>query len=100
MASIARGRVGRGVRLAVAGAVVFTTITMATAGASGQTQHATGPSSRPHTPSPGFLLDRGRSTSFDSPGMAVTSAGHINNGGQIVGAYRTTTPDLFAPGLR
>jgi hypothetical protein len=44
--------------------------------------------SSPRTPSPGFLLDKGRSTTFDVPDARVaTSPLGINNRGQIVGSY-------------
>jgi uncharacterized membrane protein len=43
---------------------------------------------RPRTPVPGFLLDRGRYTTFDAPKAGIeTDANSINNHGQIVGAY-------------
>jgi probable HAF family extracellular repeat protein len=69
----------RGLRLAVAGAVVFTALTAATAAASTPAPSAT----------PGFLLERGRYTTLEVPGATVeTGAGGINNRGQIVGGAR------------
>jgi uncharacterized membrane protein len=79
-----RGVAGR-VRLAVAGALALTTITMATAGATAGTRQCTDDS--PHTAAPGFLLERGRYRTFDVPDARVgTSPGAINNRGQIVGS--------------
>jgi uncharacterized membrane protein len=44
--------------------------------------------SSPRTPSPGFLLDNGRFTTFDVPAARVgTSPLGINNRGQIIGSY-------------
>jgi hypothetical protein len=50
------------------------------------TNASTPSTTRPRTPIPGFLLDRGRYTKFDAP-TAVTETGpnSINNRGQIVG---------------
>jgi hypothetical protein len=45
-------------------------------------------STHPRTSVPGFLLDRGRYTTFDAPKAGIeTDANSINNHGQIVGAY-------------
>jgi hypothetical protein len=44
---------------------------------------------RPRSPSPGFLLDRGRYTTIEAPGATEeTAAGGINNRGRIVGGAR------------
>jgi hypothetical protein len=84
-----RGVAGR-VRLAVAGALALTTITMATAGATAGTRQRI--DDRPHTAAPGFLLERGRYRTFDVPDARVgTSPGAINNRGQIVGKYNDGT---------
>jgi hypothetical protein len=95
----------RRLRLAVAGAVVLTALTAATAAASAPTQTggadarlsrlgvgassgpATDSSTRPRTPVPGFLLDRGRYTTFDPDDNALTLPLGINDRGQIVGLY-------------
>jgi hypothetical protein len=78
----------RGLRLAVAGAVLLTALTAATATAAPTTMgnHA---DPRPRTPTPGFLLDRGRYSTLEVPGATVeTAALGINNLGQIVGGAR------------
>jgi len=65
----------------VAGAVVFAALAVAMAGAS-----AAG--SSPRSPVPGFLLDRGRYTSFDAPEAVFATLPYgINDRGQIVGRY-------------
>jgi probable HAF family extracellular repeat protein len=96
MASPAPANLGR-LRLAVAGAVVFTAVSVGAAGASppapmeGQAAGLVrvGADTRPRTPIPGFLLDRGRYTRFDAPGAGQdTVPASINNRGQIVGTYR------------
>jgi probable HAF family extracellular repeat protein len=75
-------------RLAVAGAVVLTTLTMAPAGAA-LAPAGGGVGTLPRSPSPGFLLDRGRYTTIEAPGASVeTGAGGINNRGVIVGGAR------------
>lgn len=80
----------RRVRLAFAGAVAVTAITVATAGAAGTTGRAGDAAS--HTPTPGFLLDRGRLTTFDVPGATVgTSPGGVDNRGRIAGKYNDGT---------
>jgi hypothetical protein len=92
------GRVGGRLRLAVAGAVVLTALTMATAGASpptpmgdaapmgiqapAMTRLGAGPSQDPtpsrdasaNTPAPGFLLDNGRYTSVAIPPRLAATA--------------------------
>jgi len=88
MASTARPNLRRGLRLALAGAVVLTALSAATATAAPTTMgnHA---DTRPRTPTPGFLLDRGRYTTLEVPGATVeTAASGINNFGQIVGGAR------------
>ena len=82
------GRVSGRLRLAVAGAVVLTALSAATASAAPTTMgnHA---DTSPRTPTPGFLLERGRYTTLEVPGATVeTAASGINNGGQIVGGAR------------
>jgi hypothetical protein len=97
MARAARHGAGR-IRLAVTGAVAVTALTVGTAAALPPTQVATqaqrqtrpdpSTASSTRTPSPGFLLDKGRFTTFDVPGARVgTSPLGINNRGQIVGSY-------------
>jgi probable HAF family extracellular repeat protein len=106
MASTARTHLRRRLGVLIAGAAVLTTLMTVTAAASmppveappglarpGTTASITRTSSpsstRPRTPIPGFLLDRGRVTKFDAP-TAVTETGpnSINNRGQIVGGYK------------
>jgi hypothetical protein len=87
------GRVSGRLRLAVAGAVVVTALTAATAAAAppgpmaapaaGPTRPDPGPATG--TPPRGFLLDRGRFTTFTIPGAQVTLAYGINDQGRIVG---------------
>jgi hypothetical protein len=87
------GRVSGRLRLAVAGAVVVTALTAATAAAAppgpmaapaaGPTRPDPGPATG--TPPRGFLLDRGRFTTFTIPGAQATLAYGINDQGQIVG---------------
>jgi hypothetical protein len=82
------GRVGGRLRLAVAGAVVVTALTAATAAAAPTTMGEQA-DARPRSLTPGFLLDRGRYTTIEVPGATVeTGAGGINNRGQIVGGAR------------
>ena len=108
MASAACTNLARRLRLAVAGAVVVTALTVTGAGASvptsmggadarlgrlgagvsPTTSRPADSSTRPRTPIPGFLLDRGRITKFDAPqASGETAPSSINNHGQIVGAY-------------
>ncbi|MGP3914937.1 hypothetical protein [Nonomuraea sp. 10N515B] len=108
MAATARCKIRRHIRLAVIGAVVFTALAVGTVGASattpmgasaaGLTRLGVGstlslipsvrPGAGPRSPMPGFLLDRGRYTTFDPPetGVRLFPAG-INNRGQITGEY-------------
>jgi hypothetical protein len=88
MASTARTNLRRGLRLALAGAVVLTALSAATATAAPTTmgEHA---DVRPRSLTPGFLLDRGRYTTLEVPGATVETAPlGINNRGQIVGGAR------------
>lgn len=108
MASTSRTNLGRRLHLAVAGAAVLSALTMATAGASapismGGTEArlsrlgaglspSTSPpidsGTRPRTPIPGFLLERGRYTRFDAPDAVLQTAPFaINNRGVIVGKH-------------
>jgi hypothetical protein len=120
MASTAHPDLGRRLRLAVAGAAVATVLTAATAGAAaavpmgvqaaGLSRLDAGDSgsgldarlrtrsdsgSGPRSPFPGFLLDRGRYTSFDAPGVPMTLARDLNNRGQIAGS--TVAPPRPTP---
>jgi probable HAF family extracellular repeat protein len=45
---------------------------------------------RPCTPVPGFLLDRGRLGRIDVPGAAQTQAVGVNNLGRVVGEYQNS----------
>jgi hypothetical protein len=96
MAWVARRRTGRRIRLAITGAVAVTALTVGTAaamptnGVETQAPRQTRPLHRqqPRTPSPGFLLDKGRCTTFDVPDARVgTSPLDINNRAEIVGSY-------------
>jgi probable HAF family extracellular repeat protein len=99
-----RGRLG----VLIAGSLVFTALTAGVAaasvptsmggtdarlsrlgaGASPTTSPPTDSSTRPRTPVPGFLLERGRYTRFDAPqASSETAPSSVNNRGQIVGAY-------------
>jgi probable HAF family extracellular repeat protein len=103
MTSTVPANLQRRLRLALAGAVVVSALTVTSASASvptpmGATDAQLGrlrlslladSSTHPRTPIPGFLLDRGRYTRFDAPGAGQdTVPASINNRGQIVGAYR------------
>jgi YD repeat-containing protein len=119
MALITRPQPGRGLRLAVAGAVLPTALTTATAtaappiptgvsaparprpgtAASATNSSRTDASTRPRTPIPGFLLERGRYTKFDAPDAVVQTVPFgINNRGVIVGKF--TTADGVDHGFR
>jgi hypothetical protein len=76
---LARG--GR-LRLVVAGAVVLTALTTATASAAPAETPA-----RRTTLLPVFVLDKGRLTTFDAPGRGANEFQRINNRGQVVGSY-------------
>ena len=79
----------RRLRLAVAGAIVLTALTAATAAAGRPTTMGEQADASPRSLTPGFLLDRGRYTTLEVPGATVeTAAVGINNRGQIVGAAR------------
>jgi hypothetical protein len=79
--------------LAIAGAVVLAALTTAPAAAAMPPMEATAPrptstslraDTRPRTPLPGFVLDKGRFTGFDAPGAVMqTGAAAINNFGKI-----------------
>jgi probable HAF family extracellular repeat protein len=116
MASPPRTNRGRRLRLAVAGAAVLTALTVATAGASVPTSMGgadarlgrlgaggslpADSNSRPRTPVPGFLLERGRYTRFDAPGAQLeTGPTAINNRGQIVGYYLEDDTDATYHGF-
>jgi hypothetical protein len=84
MRPIPRRGVGVRVRLAVAGAVALTAITMAAADAATAA-----------TAARGFLLRngiKGPFTPLDAPGASATFASAINDLGQIVGADRVAVP--------
>jgi probable HAF family extracellular repeat protein len=85
MASTARPGVRR-ILLAMAGAIIANALVAGTAGASvlAHTKTATSPRSV----APGFLLDRGRYTSFEAPDPTVHIIPFdINDRGQITGEY-------------
>jgi hypothetical protein len=85
MVSTARTNLRRGLRLALAGAVVLTALSAATATAAPTTM-GNQADARPRSLTPGFLLDRGRYLTLEVPGATVeTAPGGINNRGQIVG---------------
>jgi probable HAF family extracellular repeat protein len=87
MALVQHTNVRRPTSALVAGAVVFAALTVAMAGASAA-------STSPRSPFPGFLLDRGRYTTFDAPeaGFATLPYG-INDRGQIVGRYNDASSE-------
>jgi hypothetical protein len=97
MASTAGSPVGRRLGVLAAGAVVVTSLTVASAGAATSAplgmQAAwptrpgadASPDRRAGAPPPGFLLERGRFTTFTVPGAQITLAYGINDRGQIVG---------------
>jgi uncharacterized membrane protein len=113
------GRVSGRLRLAVAGAVVATVLTVATTGvsaavpmgvqAAGLSRLDAGDSSSgldaglgtrsdsgsgPRSPFPAFLLDRGRYTAFEAPDPEVRLIPYgINNRGVVVGEYIRVGPD-------
>jgi hypothetical protein len=68
---------------------VLTTLTTATAAAA-PTTIGNQADAGPRTPTPGFLLERGRYTILEVPGATVETASlGINNRGQIVGSPRS-----------
>jgi probable HAF family extracellular repeat protein len=84
------GRVSGRLRLAVAGAVVLTALATATATAAAAPPTPMGgqADAGPRTPTPGFLLDRGRYRPFDAPQARSSTLPYgINNHGAIVGRY-------------
>jgi uncharacterized membrane protein len=84
------GRVSGRLRLAVAGAVVLTVLATATATAAAAPPTPMGgqADAGPRTPTPGFLLDRGRYRPFDAPQARSSTLPYgINNYGAIVGRY-------------
>jgi probable HAF family extracellular repeat protein len=82
------GRVSGRLRLVLAGAVVLTALTMATAAAAPTTMGEQADAG-PRSLTPGFLLDRGRYITLEVPGATVeTGAVGINNRGEIVGGAR------------
>ena len=86
MAASARPTIRRRLGVLVPGAAVATALMVTGAGASPSVP--TDSNTRPRTPVPGFLLERGRFTRFDAPEAGIeTDATSINNHGQIVGAY-------------
>ena len=87
MPASSRRAPGRRLGVVVAGAVVVSALTVTGAGAG--VSPANDASTRPRSPVPGFLLDRGRVTKFDAPrAVTETAANSINNRGQIAGAYK------------
>ena len=105
MATTARPKLGRRLRLAVAGAAVASALSVATAAASPPAPMGNGApmgvqapgmarsGARPNVPSgvrsqlPVFVLDKGRFTAFDAPGDGAVEFQRINNRGEIVGSY-------------
>jgi probable HAF family extracellular repeat protein len=75
--------------LAIAGAVVLAALTTPAAAAMPLTEAATARAdTRPRTPLPAFVLEKGRYTGFDAPGAVMqTGAAAINNFGRIAGNY-------------
>ena len=107
MASTARTHVRRRLGVLIAGAAVLTALPTVTAAVSmptvatpapeltrpgtttSITRTSSGADTRPRTPIPGFLLDRGRTIKFDAPTAVIeTAPASINNRGLIVGAYK------------
>jgi hypothetical protein len=89
---------GSRLRLVVAGAVVLAACTVSTAMAAAapvgtpaeltRVGTSTGAAAEPRTPTPGFVLDRGRYRAFDVPQARFSTLPYgINNRGQIVGRY-------------
>jgi probable HAF family extracellular repeat protein len=126
MTSTARAiTVRRRLGVLIAGAVVLTALSVATAGASapapmriqaarlsgrgvddsgsglgtglgGHADRSTGPRSR----LPVFVLDKGRFSAFDAPGQEAAEFQRINNRGEIVGSYSTGRDAPLAGYLR
>jgi uncharacterized membrane protein len=91
MASTAPSTLGHRLGVLIAGVVVATSLTATTAAAAPTTMEVSGSrtATTPRSPSPGFLLDRGRYTTIEAPGATEeTGAGGINNRGVIVGGAR------------
>jgi hypothetical protein len=98
MAFSIRPAAPRGLRLVVAGAVVLTALTAATAAAAPPTTVGEQADARPRSLTPGFLLDRGRYSTIEVPGATVeTGAGGLNDRGQITGAYNNPDPAPSPP---
>jgi uncharacterized membrane protein len=99
MASTARTTIRRRLGVLIAGAVVLTALSAAAGAAApapmgGQAAALArlGDGPRPRSPTPGFLLQRGRYTTIEVPGATVeTAPTGINNHGQIVGTARNGT---------
>jgi probable HAF family extracellular repeat protein len=84
MGPAARATARRRRLLAIAGAVVLAALTAPAAAMPLMEATAT----RPRTPVPAFVLDKGRYTGFDAPGAVMqTGAAAINNFGKIAGNY-------------
>jgi hypothetical protein len=91
MASTARTTIRRRLGVLIAGAVVRTALSAAAGAAApapmgGQAAGLArlGAEARPRSPTPGFLLQRGRYARIDAPGRSDTDAWGINDRGQIV----------------
>jgi probable HAF family extracellular repeat protein len=100
MTSTARtmGRVRGRLRLAVAGAVMLTALITASAAAAPTTMGEQ-TDAGPRTPTPGFLLDRGRYRGFDAPQARFSTLPYgINNRGQVVGRYDDGSEQPFLRG--
>ena len=90
------GRVSGRLRLAVAGAVVLTALTTASAAAAPPTSMGVQADARPRSLTPGFLLDRGRYRPFDAPQARSSTLPYgINNHGAIVGRYDDGSEQAF-----
>jgi hypothetical protein len=87
------GRGGGRLRLAVAGVVVITALTTATARAAPTTMGVQADAT-PRSPTPGFVLERGRYTTIEAPDPNVwLFPFDINNRGQLTGEYVRVGPD-------
>ena len=88
--------------MVVAGAVALAALTAPAAGAVTTAADRTGGSgdTRPRTPVPGFLLDRGRFTRFDAPRAGLeTAPNSIDNHGRIVGTSVADDADATYQGF-
>jgi uncharacterized membrane protein len=83
MTRLAQGPARRAVRIAIAGLIALLGVSAGGAPSADARNHGD-----VRTPSPAFVLDRGRFTTFDAPGAVVeTAATGIDDAGRIVGGY-------------